>query len=251
MEKNCLVTNLMCSCVSGCVYACVAVPCRNRRLFRCIFRAHCCVWSTVSLNFHYGRRSYVQRRCMDIYKAHMSPALNGSSAIRLKYVTNNLRFLHRTATCANALLLCKSASITCAKFPMTWEIVYGVMFGLASVSWQYHTSHCKLVAMTVIAMTVVVMTVYGCHLHTSVYLGIIVVIKLHDHNPLHWDVVKNGCWHDVRFTCLVYFLSRWGHSAVIVKYFMEHMSAAWSDGKGWTLLHYACRWVSFLRVCPS
>ena len=64
---------------------------------------------------------------------------------------NNPRFLHGTATCANALLLCKSASITCANFPMTWEIVYGVMFGLASVSWQYHISHCKLVAMTVVA----------------------------------------------------------------------------------------------------
>ena len=180
----------------------------------------------------------------------MSPALNGSSAIRLKYVTNNLRFLHRTATCANALLLCKSASITCANFPMTWEIVYSVVFGLASVSWQYHTSHCKLVAMTVVAMTVVVMTVYCCHLHTSVYLGIIGVIKLHDHKPLHWDVVKNGCWHDVRFACLVYFLSRNGCAAV-VKYFMEHMSATWSDDKGWTLLHYACWWVSFPRVCPS
>ena len=46
--------------------------------------------------------------------------------------------------------------------------------------------------------------------------------------------------HDVRFTCLVYFLYRCGRSTV-VKYFMEHMSATWCDDKGWTLLHYACR----------
>ena len=32
----------------------VAVPCRNRRLFRCVFRSHCCVRSTVSLNFVKG-----------------------------------------------------------------------------------------------------------------------------------------------------------------------------------------------------
>ena len=45
---------------------------------------------------------------------------------------------------------------------------------------------------------------------------------------------------DVRLACLVYFLYREGGSAV-VKYFMEHMSATWSDDNGWTLLHYACR----------
>ena len=36
----------------------VAVPCRNRRLFRRVFRSHCCVQSAVSLNFREGRRSY-------------------------------------------------------------------------------------------------------------------------------------------------------------------------------------------------
>ena len=62
----------------------VAVPCRNQRLFRCIFQAHCCAWSTVLLNLHYGRGSYVQCRCMNIlwiYKVRMSPALNRSSVI--------------------------------------------------------------------------------------------------------------------------------------------------------------------------
>ena len=46
--------------------------------------------------------------------------------------------------------------------------------------------------------------------------------------------------HEVRFACLVYFLYRNGHSTV-VDYFMEHMSATWSDDNGWGLLHYACR----------
>ena len=46
--------------------------------------------------------------------------------------------------------------------------------------------------------------------------------------------------HDVRFACLVYFLHRNGRSDV-VDYFMEHMSATWSDDSGWSLLHYACR----------
>ena len=31
--------------------------------------------------YRWGRGSYVLRRCMNIYEAHMSPALNGSSAI--------------------------------------------------------------------------------------------------------------------------------------------------------------------------
>ena len=46
--------------------------------------------------------------------------------------------------------------------------------------------------------------------------------------------------HDVRFACLVYFLYSFGQSDV-ARYFMEHMSATWSDDKGWSLLHYACR----------
>ena len=31
---------------------CLAVLCRNRRLFRCVFRSHRCLRSAVSLNFH-------------------------------------------------------------------------------------------------------------------------------------------------------------------------------------------------------
>ena len=46
--------------------------------------------------------------------------------------------------------------------------------------------------------------------------------------------------HDIRFACLVYFLHRFRHSTV-VKYFMEHMSATWSDDSRWSLLHYACQ----------
>ena len=30
----------------------VAVPCRNRKLFRRAFRSHCCIRSTISLNLH-------------------------------------------------------------------------------------------------------------------------------------------------------------------------------------------------------
>ena len=63
----------------------VAVPCRNRRLFRCVFRSHRCVQSAVSLNFREGRCSYalcklIRYSC--IYEARMNPALNRSSAIR-------------------------------------------------------------------------------------------------------------------------------------------------------------------------
>ena len=63
----------------------MAVPCRNRRLFRRIFRSHRGVQSAVSLNFREGRRSYALRKLIRyscIYEACMSPALNGSSAIR-------------------------------------------------------------------------------------------------------------------------------------------------------------------------
>ena len=63
----------------------VAVPCRNRRLFRRVFRLHRCVQSAVSLNFHEGRRSYALHKLIRyscIYEASMSPALNRSSAIR-------------------------------------------------------------------------------------------------------------------------------------------------------------------------
>ena len=65
---------------------CVAVPCKSQRLFCCIFWLHHCVWSAVSLNFHYNRwSSYVLCRLVSyscIYKACMSPAINKSSAIR-------------------------------------------------------------------------------------------------------------------------------------------------------------------------
>ena len=34
------------------IYRLIAIPCRNRRLFRRVFRSHRCVQSAVSLNFH-------------------------------------------------------------------------------------------------------------------------------------------------------------------------------------------------------
>ena len=63
----------------------MAVPCRNRRLFRRVFRSHRCVQSVVLLNFREGRRSYMLRKLIRyscIYEASMSPTLNRSSAIR-------------------------------------------------------------------------------------------------------------------------------------------------------------------------
>ena len=82
--------NFLCICVKMLsfpvyIYIYVAVPCRNWRLFRRIFRSHRCVRSAVSLNSHLGRGSYALRRFIRyscIYEARMSPALNGSSAIR-------------------------------------------------------------------------------------------------------------------------------------------------------------------------
>ena len=63
----------------------MVVPCRNRRLFRRVFRSYRCVQSAVSLNFREGRRSYALSRFIRyscIYETRMSPTLNGSSAIR-------------------------------------------------------------------------------------------------------------------------------------------------------------------------
>ena len=79
----------VCTCVSlscrSCGRSYVAVLCRNRTLFRHVFRLHRCLCSTVSLNFRYGQGSYALHRFIRysyIYEARMSPTLNGSSAIR-------------------------------------------------------------------------------------------------------------------------------------------------------------------------
>ena len=53
---------------------CVAVPCRNWRLFRRVFTLHHRVWSVVLLTFRY--------RCSHIYEPCVSPAFSGSSAVR-------------------------------------------------------------------------------------------------------------------------------------------------------------------------
>ena len=89
---------------------CVAVPCRNRKLFHRVFWSNCCLWSAISLNFRqgwgsYALHSFIKYSC--IYEAHISPTLNRSSAIRsFKHSNaientqwNNLWFLYRTATC--------------------------------------------------------------------------------------------------------------------------------------------------------
>ena len=141
-----------------------------------------------------------------------------------------------------------------ANSPMTWEIVYSVMCGLAYVSWQYHTSHCKLVVMTVVAMAVVAMAVddpclllftWGSLFFNQNYLTT-------SHLFVLWGVAVGTLGHDIRFACLVYFLHRFGHSAV-AKYLIQHMSPTWTDNEGMTLLHFACRWVNFLlhTNCPG
>ena len=81
----------------------VAVPCRNRKLFRCVFRALCCVWTTVSLNF---RGSYMLRRCMNTLRSAYEPhplckfsdtALWRQQCDQNKQ-QNNFQFLHGTVT---------------------------------------------------------------------------------------------------------------------------------------------------------
>ena len=65
----------------------VAVPGRNRRLFRYVFRSHYHVRSALVQNFRYGRGSYMPYAMCErgkyswVYPAHMSPTLNGSSVL--------------------------------------------------------------------------------------------------------------------------------------------------------------------------
>ena len=57
---------------------------RNQTLFRCVFRSHYCVQSTLAQNFCKGRGSYVLCKCGKyswVYPAHMSPTLNRRSAL--------------------------------------------------------------------------------------------------------------------------------------------------------------------------
>ena len=61
----------------------VAVPCRNQ-LFRCVFQSHRCVQSALSLNFVKGgtHTCFIDSLAIHASTKCMSPALNGSSAIR-------------------------------------------------------------------------------------------------------------------------------------------------------------------------
>ena len=63
---------------------CMAVPCRNRTLFRREFRSHCCIGSAILLNFRQGRSSYALHRLIKYMhlRSMYEAALNGSSAIR-------------------------------------------------------------------------------------------------------------------------------------------------------------------------
>ena len=63
---------------------CVAVPCRNRRLFHHVFQSHCCLWGVLSSNFCQGQGLYALCRFIRYscnYVARMSPNLNGSLAV--------------------------------------------------------------------------------------------------------------------------------------------------------------------------
>ena len=68
-------------------YMYVSVPCRNRILFRCVFRSHHCIQSAVSLSF--PLRAGLKTCCVNaatidaiIYASSLSPALNGSLDIQ-------------------------------------------------------------------------------------------------------------------------------------------------------------------------
>ena len=66
-------------------YIYVAVPDRNRILFRSVFRAHHRVWCAIALSFHLGRGSYALCGCIRyscIYIVCISPTLSGSSALQ-------------------------------------------------------------------------------------------------------------------------------------------------------------------------
>ena len=82
----------------------VAVPCTKRRLLCCIFRMHCCIWSTVMLNFQDSYALHRLIRHSHIYKPHMSFSLNGSWPVRqMRWCNqnmrwNNLQFLHGTVS---------------------------------------------------------------------------------------------------------------------------------------------------------
>ena len=75
----------------------VAVPCRNRRLFCCVFQSHRCVRSTVSLNFLGGAyMCFVESLDIHATTKHVwAPPLTEvqrygalNTAMRLKYVTD-------------------------------------------------------------------------------------------------------------------------------------------------------------------
>ena len=72
-----------CMVISNTTY--VAVPGRNRTLFRCVFWSHCCVRSAVAQNFRLGQGSYAlckRGKYWWVYPARMSPALNESSMLQ-------------------------------------------------------------------------------------------------------------------------------------------------------------------------
>ena len=81
---------------SGPFLVCVAVPGRNRTLFRCVFRSHYRIWSAVTQLFRYGWSLYVLCKLMNtwhIYTVHMNP-------------TPNSRYTLQHFECGNAMEIC-------------------------------------------------------------------------------------------------------------------------------------------------
>ena len=70
----------------------VAVPGRNRTLFRCILRTYYCVQSAVTQCFHYRWGSYTLCKLMNtwhVYTVRMGPTCNGSTALQ-RFVRGNV-----------------------------------------------------------------------------------------------------------------------------------------------------------------
>ena len=101
----------------------VAVPCRNQRLFRCVFRSCCCIQSTVSLNL-----THIHTSTKHIWAPLLSSAIQCfecSDAIKMcDGIT--FKFLHGTVT--NSILTCViSVTVEC----LVWRWLPGFML------WQW------------------------------------------------------------------------------------------------------------------
>ena len=101
----------------------VAFPCRNQRLFRCVFWSCCCIQSTVSLN-----STHIHTSTKHIWTPLLSSAIRSfecSDAIKMcDGIT--FKFLHGTVT--NSILTCViSVTVEC----LVWRWLPGFML------WQW------------------------------------------------------------------------------------------------------------------